>query len=87
MPSYGFYIRNANDIFFNDIVLETEGVDYRPALSIVKSDNVFLNNTYIHMNERADSHIHIQQSENIHINSPAKSSGIKGNKSQWQLYK
>ncbi|KAA6341455.1 Exo-poly-alpha-D-galacturonosidase [termite gut metagenome] len=66
LPAWGFYIRHAKGIFFDNVKLTAENTDYRPAIVLddVKEGN-FKNTQFIEPASKAKKQIHIYKSSGI----------------------
>ncbi len=67
LPSYGFYIRHAENIQLSDIQLKTKETDLRPALMLSDIKDAFLQNLTLSGNSNNISDICLEKSERISI--------------------
>lgn len=67
LPSYGFFVRHAKDIRFNDIRLKTKAPDERPAFYVSDVQNADLKNITLDNEGHNTSNFYIDGGQNITI--------------------
>jgi polygalacturonase len=76
LPAYGFYIRHANNLSFNNIQLSTEKEDLRPAFYIEDAQQSFFQSMQLSVSSKAEASIIMKSCRDINI-SRNKNTGPK----------
>ena len=67
LPAWGFYVRHADDITFENLVLRTKEPDYRPAFVFDDARNIDFINTEINGDEVVENENIISHNSTIHL--------------------
>ena len=65
LPAWGFYIRHARDITFDNVTLRATEADYRPAIVIQDAENVNLKKMKYKEPGGAKKQVHVHRAKNI----------------------
>lgn len=65
LPAWGFYIRHAENISFENVELIAKEQDYRPAMVVQQSKNISLKNVNFKEPEKKEEELHTYKSQNV----------------------